>query len=126
MDEKVSYWIELSDYDINTARSMLETGRYLYVAFMCHQVIEKILKAYWQSRKRALPPKTHNLSYLAEETGLMNNFSPEFLDFIDELEPLNIETRYPSYKDALMKKLDHPYSKYIIEKTVELQKWIKG
>jgi len=28
-------WIALTDYDIETARHMLETGRYLYVVFLC-------------------------------------------------------------------------------------------
>ena len=45
MDNKITYyWIEMSDYDFDTAKAMLETKRYLYVAFMCHQTIEKILK----------------------------------------------------------------------------------
>lgn len=41
MDGKVTYWIEMSDYDLETADAMLLTGRYLYVGFMCHQTIEK-------------------------------------------------------------------------------------
>ncbi len=47
MDNKVDYWLEMSDYDFETAKAMLATQRYLYVGFMCHQVIEKALKAYW-------------------------------------------------------------------------------
>ena len=125
MDNKISYWLELSEYDIETAFSMLETKRYLYVAFMCHQAIEKVLKAYWQSVKKTLPVKTHNLSYLIQETGLSNVLPEEFIDFIDELEPLNIETRYPSYKDALFKKMDYLYSNSLLEKSKELHRWIK-
>ena len=37
----------MSDYDFDTAKAMLVTKRYLYVAFMCYQTIEKILKVYW-------------------------------------------------------------------------------
>ena len=29
MDTKVLYWIEMSDYDLETAEAMLATGRYL-------------------------------------------------------------------------------------------------
>lgn len=32
----VNYWLEMADYDLETARAMLSTRRYLYVAFMCH------------------------------------------------------------------------------------------
>lgn len=35
MDSKVTYWIEMSDYDLETAEAMLLTSRYLYVGFMC-------------------------------------------------------------------------------------------
>jgi len=45
MDERAEYWIEIADYDIATAKAMLQTGRYLYVGFMCQQTIEKSLKA---------------------------------------------------------------------------------
>jgi len=64
-EEKIKYWIELSDYDLETAVAMLKTKRYLYVAFMCHQVIEKIFKACFSKLKTATPPYTHKLIYLA-------------------------------------------------------------
>ena len=70
MDNKVTYWIEMSDYDLETANAMLLTGRYLYVGFMCHQTMEKILKAYWTNCLTEIPLKTHALSRLAERTGL--------------------------------------------------------
>ncbi len=46
MNEKVLYWIDIAEYDMETAKVMLEGKRFLYVGFMCHQVIEKILKGY--------------------------------------------------------------------------------
>jgi hypothetical protein len=39
MDSKIKYWIELSDYDFETAEAMLQSKRYLYVGFMCHQTL---------------------------------------------------------------------------------------
>ena len=43
-EEQVQYWLDIADYDLDTAEAMHQTGRWLYVAFMCHQVIEKTLK----------------------------------------------------------------------------------
>lgn len=40
---------------------------------------------------------------LANAGSFYSEFSEEQKDFIDYLEPLNIETRYPSYKEALIK-----------------------
>ncbi len=126
MDSKVTYWIEMSDYDLETAEAMLATGRYLYVGFMCHQTIEKILKAYWTNHLTEVPLKIHSLSRLAEKTELVQNLSEEQLDFIDRLEPLNIEARYPSYKERLMKSLTKEYCIELLRQTKDLQLWIKN
>ncbi len=126
MNDKVTYWVEMSDYDFDTANAMLETKRYLYVGFMCHQVIEKILKAYWSKVSEEPPLKIHSLSRLAEKTRLDDYMTEEQLDFIDALEPLNIEARYPSYKERLMKSLNADRCKELIKKTDELRLWIKN
>lgn len=125
MDKKVTYWIEMSDYDFDTAKAMLQTGRYLYVGFMCHQTIEKALKAYWSLILDEPPLKIHHLSRLAAKTGIVNELSESQLDFIDMLEPLNIEARYPSYKEQLMKRLTPDYCKQLLNRTNELRIWIK-
>lgn len=126
MDSKITYWIEMSDYDLETADAMLVTGRYLYVGFMCHQTIEKILKAYWTKFLTEVPLKIHSLSRLAERTGLDKLLSEEQLDFIDKLEPMNIEARYPSYKERLMKSLTKDYCTELLSQTKDLQSWIKN
>lgn len=41
--EKIQYWLDISDYDLETARAMLFSERYLYVVFMCQQAMEKII-----------------------------------------------------------------------------------
>ena len=38
----VDNWLSLAEYDLATADAMLQTGRLLYVGFMCQQAIEKI------------------------------------------------------------------------------------
>ncbi|WP_031385611.1 HEPN domain-containing protein [Desulfonatronum thiodismutans] len=125
-DKKVEYWIDISEYDLQTARAMLDSGRYIYVGFMCHQSIEKILKAHYQMIHEKTPPRTHNLSYLASQTALLSEL-PEFhADFLDELEPLNVQARYPEYKDLVKKRIDVNYAGIILEKTERLYIWIKN
>ena len=104
---------------------MLDTKRFLYVGFMCHQVIEKALKAYWSKVLEEPPLKIHHLSRLAAKSGLTDELSEEQMDFIDSLEPLNIEARYPSYKEQLMKVLTPEYCKELLDKTKALQLWIR-
>lgn len=126
LNDKVTYWVEMSEYDIETAQAMLETRRYLYVGFMCHQVIEKILKAYWSSVLEEPPLKIHTLSRLAAKTELDKDLDEKQLDLIDTLEPLNIEARYPSYKERLMQSLTPEFCRELIENTKELHAWIKS
>ncbi len=126
IDEKIKYWLELSDYDLETAGVMQKTKRYLYIGFMCHQVTEKILKAAYVLNKKSSPPYTHNLTLLAKESGVFPGFSIDQLEFIDLLEPLNVEARYPSYKDKLQKTLSDEKCYEILTQTREFQQWIKA
>lgn len=124
-EKKVNYWVEISDYDLETSKTMLNGKRYLYVGFMCHQAVEKILKAYFTAKIEQTPPYVHNLKRLAEECELLNVFSEEQLDLIEELVPMNIEARYPTYKEQLLKSLSEARCKDLIIKTETLCYWIK-
>ena len=126
MDDKVNYWKDLSDYDLETAAAMLNSKRFLYVGFMCHQTIEKIFKAYYSKLTSEVAPFSHSLSYIARKGQFYDIFSEEQQDFIDQLEPLNIEARYPSHKERLLKSLTNEKCKELIEKTQHLQQWIKS
>ena len=50
-------WIDASRYDLETARALLESRRYLYVLFMCQQSLEKLLKAHVMARTVEFPPE---------------------------------------------------------------------
>ncbi|MGC9355903.1 MAG: HEPN domain-containing protein [Mariniphaga sp.] len=125
MNRKVKYWIELSDYDLETALAMYKSKRYLYVGFMCHQTIEKAFKAYFTKLKTETAPFSHSLSYIAKKGEFYNKFSDLQKDFIDQIEPLNIEARYPSHKERLLRSLSDSKCIEIIQETKKLQQWIK-
>ena len=125
MNKKVTYWIDLSDYDFDTAAAMLKSKRYLYVGFMAHQAIEKILKAFFVKEKGEAAPFSHSLSYVAKKAGLYEKFSETQKDFIDLLEPMNIEARYPTHKEQLIKSLTEERCAQILNQAGELHQWIK-
>ena len=126
MDRKVKYWIDLSDYDLETAVAMVDTRRYLYVGFMCHQAVEKAFKALYTNVTSDTAPYTHSLSYLAKKGGFYEHFSEEQKEFIDQLEPLNIEARYPAHKERLLRSLTNDKCREIISNTEEILVWIKA
>lgn len=96
MKKAVQLWLERAEYDLETANVMLSSGRYLYVAFMCQQTIEKILKGCVHHKTEKLPPYTHNLVVLAKSLDL--NFTEEQFDFLALLTRYYLNTRYPDYK----------------------------
>lgn len=126
MNEKAAYWVEIAEYDLETARAMLDTKRFLYVAFMCHQVAEKVLKACIVDVTGEVPPYTHNLRRLADESGIYGSMSDEQKDLLDALEPLNIEARYPTCKESLSRRLDQEFSESLLRETERLYRWIRG
>jgi len=94
------YWLDLARYDLRAAKAMLDARQRLYVGFLCHLAIEKTLKAYWAQSKTAAPPFTHDLSLLAERTGILEEMDERAVGVLDFLEPLHIEGRYPTEKAA--------------------------
>ena len=91
MRKDTANWIALADYDIETARHMLVTGRYLYVIFRCHLALEKLLKAHVAEVTQALPIKTHDLIYLVKKCEL--EIPENYLDFIGKINTASIPTR---------------------------------
>lgn len=124
-EERVKYWIDIADYDLETAEAMYSTRRWLYVAFMCHQVIEKTLKAYWCGTMPDDPPYTHNHMRLADGCGIYEKMSDEQKDFLDLITNYNIEARYPEDKEALARTLTPQACRQMIDETRLLMQWIK-
>ena len=127
MNDTVAYWLDLADYDIDTAHGMLKIGKLLYVGFMCHQAAEKALKAVIAGNcaENEIPPKIHDLSKLAIRANLFEAMTVEQRYFLEDLNPLNIEARYPEYKQRLFSMLTEERCGEIIAGTEELLCWIK-
>lgn len=124
-EEKVAYWLDIAAYDLDTAEGLYTTKHWLYVAFMCHQVIEKTLKAFWSAKRDDTPPLIHNHKRLAEECGLYEQMSEEQKDFLNSISTFNIQARYPEYKNQLTQILTQQVCRELIDTTNELQLWIK-
>jgi HEPN domain-containing protein len=127
-NERVKYWIDLADYDIATAKAMLQSSRYLYVGFMCHQTIEKALKGViaGDCAEGEIPPKIHHLLKLADGAGLFYKMSDDQQSFLKALNPLNVEARYPEYKEKIAESLSNEMCNALITGTEEILCWIKN
>lgn len=123
--ERIEYWLDIANYDLETAEAMLQSKRYLYVGFMCHQVIEKSIKGYFWYSNESEPPYIHNLLLLSEKAKLENWLNDEQRNLINEVMPLNIQARYPEDKLTLLKYLDYNKSLSLLKRTKEFYTWIE-
>jgi HEPN domain-containing protein len=122
--EKIQYWLDISDYDLETARAMLFSERYLYVVFMCQQAMEKIIKALYVDRYDKEPPRSHNLAFIFKKIKI--SMPDDTFKFFNILSAHYIENRYPEYKKKLSTTLNKLKAEEYLSKTEESYKWIKS
>ncbi|MBP3850614.1 MAG: HEPN domain-containing protein [Prevotella sp.] len=117
-------WLEQVDEDILAAEALYSSGRWLYIGFLCHQAIEKLIKAYWFAMRDDEPIYLHNHFRLLEGCDLKAELNEDQRRFIEIMAPMYIAGRYPEYKSQVARMLNDKGSKYIIEKTKEFKSWI--
>ena len=127
MSQKIiDNWISLAEYDLATAQDMSKAGRYLYVAFMCQQAIEKILKACYVKQYNSTPPYTHNLLRLVKELNFKDEMGDEMMADIEDLNSYYIESRYTEDIEELSKLLTEVKAVSVLNSTKELFGWIRA
>lgn len=126
MSEKiVQNWLQIAEYDLKTAKAMLRSRRYLYVAFTCQQSIEKILKALYVKEKEETPPYTHNLTKLIYNLSISKQITEEQIKTLEYFNSYYIETRYSEEINELNKHLTRSRAKKLLSDAEELFTWLK-
>ena len=123
IEETIHEWLAISEYDLKTAKAMLTAGRYLYVAFMSQQAIEKLLKAIYVHKIKKLPPRTHNLLYLLDKLGL--EIPEKQKQLLSKLNQYYLESRYPGERLRLAKEMNKTQAEDIYNCTQETWECLK-
>lgn len=123
-ESKVQQWLEIVERDIDAAEWMHQGGRWLYVAFECHQALEKVIKAYWTATRDDEPPYIHNHYKLLVGCGLSEELTDEQARFFEIMSPMYIASRYPQYKNQVAATLNEDASLHILEQTKQFKQWI--
>jgi HEPN domain-containing protein len=124
MNRVVRNWAATANYDLQTADAMCKAGRYLYVVFMCHLAIEKMLKAILAQKYPAdVPPKIHSLIPLLQRAEIT---IPDHLkDFFQRIDNVSVATRYPEDLRTLSREFNRDTAKRILTETKRMIKWLK-
>ncbi len=123
MNPDAEKWIELATYDLDTAEAMLASGRYLYVLFCSQQAIEKRLKAEIVEKTGTFPPRTHDLTKLAQLSKIQ---IPEEWDlYLRILTKYYIGTRYPEEITSMTGEVTRDPASRSFSKTKEFFEWVE-
>jgi len=124
MSKEINRWVEQARYDLDTAKSMLKSKRYLYVLFCCQQAVEKMLKALIAKQTQELPPRLHQLMRLAEAAHL--DIDTGKARFFRELSSYYFQTRYPEEIAEISKQVDSKTAGLILKQTEEVIEWLES
>jgi HEPN domain-containing protein len=95
------------------------------MGFICHLVAEKALKAMIMAKTDDFPPKIHDLKSLAKRSGIADELSKEQFALLEQLNPMQIEARYPEHKDKISAALTLEKCRKIYNDTEGFLCWIK-
>lgn len=123
MEKATLNWLKSADYDLKTAASLLRSKRYLYVIFMCHLSLEKILKAILSEVLSELPPYTHNLNRLLELGSI--TLPEDMQSFVNAINLQSVPTRYPEDFTRLSKELNSKIASDYLKQTKRIILWLK-
>lgn len=122
--EIIQFWKDSSDKDFQTMLHLYDSGDFMWSLFMGHLVVEKLLKAYYVSKKDENYPYNHNLLRIAESAGMDLNEEQQ-TDF-STITSFNLNARYDDYKQSFFKKCTSEFSSVWIEKVKVQRIWIRS
>ncbi len=117
-------WADRARYDLETARAMLDSERFLYVLFCCQQAIEKMLKGVIAARTGELPPRLHNLMQLAKHVGVKPEVSQARL--MRELSEYYFQSRYPDTMEAAFSDVSAETAREALDQTEAVVQWLSS
>ncbi|MDR1087766.1 MAG: HEPN domain-containing protein [Coriobacteriales bacterium] len=123
---KYQYWLEKAHYDLDTATTMLNGRRWLYVVFMCQQAIEKLTKGLYVLYVDDTIPRVHNIRAIIEkfEDKLSVDVPESSYEFFDTLSSYYLNNRYPDYMNDLNAQIKEAEAKETLERTKEAFAWL--
>lgn len=93
--KQIEYWRSNSEKDLDTASILIDAKKYIEGMFFCHMCIEKTLKAHIVKQTEQIPPKSHDLFYLADKAKI--EISESQSTMMNILMKYQLEGPYPEY-----------------------------
>ncbi|HUO84861.1 MAG TPA: HEPN domain-containing protein [Thermoanaerobaculia bacterium] len=109
--------------DLENAEKNISIAAYEVAAFLCHQGVEKYLKAAWIELQRERPPATHSLRDLGAPLGMPENL----LSRLRYLNPDYTIARYPDAANGIPYEMyDQSIARSKLAAALEVAEWIES
>jgi HEPN domain-containing protein len=112
-----------AEHDLDAAEGLYKIEKYDWCLFLGHLVLEKILKALYAHDHSDLPPRTHNLLFLAEKAGI--KLTEEQKIFFEKVNDFNFKCRYPDEKFSFYKLCTKPFTTENFIEIKEYYQWLR-
>jgi HEPN domain-containing protein len=122
VDKTLKYWLEGAAYDLETAKSLLESKRFPHALFFAHLSLEKVLKALVVKSTKEHAPYTHSLTFLANKTEI--KFPDSVLDQLAEYIKFHLESRYPDEKKDFYRRCTEEFAHKKFNEMEDLYQWL--
>jgi HEPN domain-containing protein len=124
--DKFDFWLDAAEYDLRIAGTMLNNGHWLYLAFMCQQSVEKLVKGLYTLYIDDNVPRTHDIGKLIKnfETELPIGIPSETRRLFDKLSGYYLNNRYPDFKKQLSSLMDETEARALHSQTKEAFAWL--
>ncbi len=119
VEKQIAFWRREAEEGIQVARENYENKRYPFAMFLAHLALEKILKALVVRATKAIPPRIHNLTTLAEKARL--SLDQETMTFLSAMDHYQMAGRYPDPRNPTISRFD---AERDLVKTEEMVEWL--
>jgi HEPN domain-containing protein len=123
--KQIDYWLTTARNDLETAEIIFKAGKnYHHCLFFCHLALEKGLKAIYVKTNKKIPPKTHDLEFLAQKSNL--ELAESESEFFATLTAFHIRTRYPDQRLEIYGRATRSYTAALLKETLEKLRWLEN
>lgn len=120
IEKQIEYWKSGADSDLETAEILIQNNKFVQGLFFCHLCIEKITKAILVKETNQIPPKSHDIFYLANKAQIKLPENKQRI--VQILMKYQLEGRYPEYYP---KPPSLELTMNYLKETQNLLKWLK-
>ena len=119
IQKQIAYWQNGAIEEWDLAQDLVKRNKTRHGLFFAHLALEKLLKAHVCRQTQDLPPRIHNLTWLAELAALSLNQTQ--VDILAEMNVFNLEGRYPDLSMAPLLKKE---AKSYLRRAEEIYQWL--